>query len=60
MGFVAAGKGTLDTLVDGKRVGSIKSPALVKSLFGLYLGPDPVSADTKSNFGRNLASVLKA
>jgi hypothetical protein len=40
------------------QVGAITSPALVKALFDIYVGPDPVSADAKRAFAQGLADVL--
>jgi hypothetical protein len=39
-------------------VGVINDPDLVKALFDIYLGKDPVSADAKRSFGQGLASLL--
>lgn len=41
------------------QVRTITSPALVKSLFSIYLGPDPVSAGAKDSFGCGLVQLLK-
>jgi hypothetical protein len=40
------------------KVGVINDPDLVKALFDIYLGKDPVSADAKKSFGQGLASLL--
>jgi hypothetical protein len=40
------------------KVGTIESPDLARALFGIYLGPDPVSADAKAAFGRGLSALL--
>lgn len=41
------------------QVGTIESPELVRALFDIYLGPDPVSADAKADFARGLAALLR-
>lgn len=41
-----------------QQVGSINSPALVKALFDIYVGPDPVSSEAKRSFGKGLAALL--
>uniref|UniRef100_A0A383W2M2 Chalcone isomerase domain-containing protein n=1 Tax=Tetradesmus obliquus TaxID=3088 RepID=A0A383W2M2_TETOB len=51
-------KGQLVTQIDGKQVGSIQSPALVKALFDIYVGPDPVSADAKKSIGKGLVALM--
>ncbi|GBF94321.1 hypothetical protein Rsub_06943 [Raphidocelis subcapitata] len=56
--FSASGKGKLITKIDGKQVGAIESPELVRALFDIYLGKDPVSPDAKKSFGAGLASLL--
>lgn len=40
------------------QVGSINSPALVKALFDIYVGPEPVSVDAKRSFGKGLELLL--
>lgn len=40
------------------QVGTITSPALVKALFDIYVGPDPVSTDAKKSIGMGLAALL--
>eukprot|EP00879_Flechtneria_rotunda_P020668 GHRR01021747.1.p1 GENE.GHRR01021747.1~~GHRR01021747.1.p1 ORF type:complete len:142 (+),score=49.56 GHRR01021747.1:228-653(+) len=56
--FATRHKGELVAKIDGKQVGNIASPALVKALFDVYVGPDPVSADAKASIGRGLAALL--
>lgn len=51
--------GRLTTKIGGKQAGTISSPALCESLFDIYLGTNPVSPEAKTNFGANLASVIK-
>ena len=34
------------------------SPALVKALFDIYIGPDPVSMDAKKSVGQGLELLL--
>lgn len=58
VGFASHHKGQLVTQIDGKQVGSINSPALVKALFDIYVGPDPVSSEAKRSFGKGLAALL--
>eukprot|EP00798_Chlamydomonas_sp_ICE-L_P015760 gene15761-21883_t len=48
----------LTTTIGGKKKGVINSPALCRSLFGVYLGPDAVAPKAKSTFGQNLATAL--
>jgi hypothetical protein len=40
------------------QVGTIQSPALVKALFDIYVGSDPVSSDAKRSIGKGLAALL--
>jgi len=40
------------------QAGTIHSPALVKALFDIYVGPDAVSEDAKRSFGKGLATLL--
>jgi hypothetical protein len=40
------------------QVGTIHSPALVKALFDIYVGPDPVSSEAKRTIGKGLAALL--
>ncbi|KAF8060612.1 FAP2 [Scenedesmus sp. PABB004] len=56
--FASHHKGQLVTQIDGKQVGSISSPALVKALFDIYVGPDPVSDEAKRSIGRGLAALV--
>jgi len=56
--FATHHKGELVTKIDGKQAGTIHSPALVKALFDIYVGPDAVSADAKRSFGKGLATLL--
>jgi hypothetical protein len=46
------------TFLHTRKVGTIDSPELVKALFDIYLGKDPVSPDAKKSFGAGLASLL--
>ncbi|KAI8477278.1 MAG: chalcone isomerase [Monoraphidium minutum] len=57
--FSASGHGKLVTKVDGKQVGTIESPELVKALFDIYLGSDAVSADAKASFAQGLSALLR-
>lgn len=41
-----------------RQVGTIQSPALVKALFDIYVGSDPVSSDAKRSIGKGLAALL--
>lgn len=41
------------------QVGTIESPELVRALFDIYLGKDPVSADAKRGFAAGLAALLR-
>lgn len=41
------------------QVGAIESPELVRALFDIYLGPDPVSLDAKKSFSQGLAALLR-
>jgi len=56
--FAAGHKGELHTSIDGKEVGVIKSANLVKALYGVYIGSDPVSPDAKKDIGYGLAALL--
>lgn len=56
--FATHHKGQLVTQIDGKQVGTIQSPALVKALFDIYVGSDPVSSDAKRSIGKGLAALL--
>ena len=51
---------TLSPMHDNQhpQVGTIESPELVKALFGIYLGSDPVSPDAKAGFAQGLAALL--
>jgi hypothetical protein len=40
------------------QVGVIKSPNLVKALYGVYIGSDSVSPDAKQDIGYGLAALL--
>jgi hypothetical protein len=39
-------------------VGTIQSAALVKALFDIYVGPDPVSTDAKKSIGKGLVALM--
>lgn len=56
--FSSIGKGKLLTQVNGKQMGVLESPALVHSLFSIYLGPNAVSPEAKSNIGQGLVELL--
>eukprot|EP00882_Tetradesmus_deserticola_P028756 GHRQ01032040.1.p2 GENE.GHRQ01032040.1~~GHRQ01032040.1.p2 ORF type:complete len:144 (+),score=72.36 GHRQ01032040.1:722-1153(+) len=58
LAFATHHQGQLVTQIDGKQVGSIQSPALVKALFDIYVGPDPVSTDAKSSIAKGLAALI--
>jgi hypothetical protein len=45
-------------LLPPPQVGTIQSPALVKALFDIYVGPDPVSADAKKSIGKGLVALM--
>lgn len=49
----------LVTSIDGAQVGRLSSKALSQALWGIYLGPDPVSPDAKQTLGTSLAAALK-
>eukprot|EP00877_Chromochloris_zofingiensis_P006740 jgi/Chrzof1/2319/Cz11g10250.t1 len=57
--FTTQGKNKLVTKVDGQQKAVIDSPVLVRSLFDIYLGTDPVSEDAKLSFGKGLAALIK-
>ncbi|KAF6264171.1 chalcone isomerase [Scenedesmus sp. NREL 46B-D3] len=56
--FATHHQGQLVTQIDGKQVGTIQSPALVKALFDVYVGPDPVSADAKNSIAKGLVALM--
>ncbi len=45
-------------LYSGIQMGTLESPALVQSLFSIYLGPDPVAPEAKSSIGQGLVQLL--
>ncbi|RMZ55687.1 hypothetical protein APUTEX25_000270 [Auxenochlorella protothecoides] len=49
----------LDTYIDGVKAGTIASPTLVKGLFEMYLGQDPVAPDAKRAFAQGLAKAME-
>lgn len=48
----------INVLTSHLQVGSINSPALVKALFDIYVGPDPVSVEAKKSIGKGLELLL--
>lgn len=50
--------GLLTVTVDGRSKGTITSTALVRALFDVYLGEDPISSDARDAFGRGMVKVF--
>ncbi|XP_024517125.1 fatty-acid-binding protein 2 [Selaginella moellendorffii] len=50
--------GRLQTVVDGRRVGTIFSENLCRAFFDLYIGDPPVSSSAKHSIGESFARIL--
>ena len=57
---MSANRGKLCVGIGGKQVGTIDSAPLVRALFDIYLGKDPVSPSAKRDFGARVAAAAAA
>ena len=60
LAFVKQGPGTLTAKADGKKLVTITSPKLCQAVFDLYLGDQPVSAESRQAAGMAVMGMMGA
>eukprot|EP01024_Parvocaulis_polyphysoides_P052417 TRINITY_DN5177_c0_g1_i1.p1 TRINITY_DN5177_c0_g1~~TRINITY_DN5177_c0_g1_i1.p1 ORF type:complete len:262 (-),score=25.19 TRINITY_DN5177_c0_g1_i1:362-1111(-) len=56
--FSTSSDGTVVTKINGEMSGKVKSKILSQSIFDIYLGTDPPSAQAKKEFGKGIMNIL--
>ncbi|KAL7598335.1 fatty-acid-binding protein 2 isoform X1 [Lactuca sativa] len=51
--------GHLVTEIEGKRIGAVHSRDLCRAFFDMYIGDGPVSEQTKTEIGENVANIMR-
>ncbi|XP_028807091.1 fatty-acid-binding protein 2 [Neltuma alba] len=57
--FRQTADGCLVTEIGGNHVGSVPSKDLCRAFFGMYLGDEPVSEQTKEEIGKNVVNIIR-
>lgn len=59
IGFRRTADGHLVTEIEGKRIGAVRSRDLCRAFFDMYIGDGPVSEETKTEIGENVANIMR-
>lgn len=57
--FQRTADGHLVTEIEGKRLGAVRSKDLCRAFFDMYIGDGPVSEQTKTEIGENVAEIMR-
>ncbi|KAL4590168.1 hypothetical protein LXL04_003090 [Taraxacum kok-saghyz] len=57
--FQRTADGHLVTEIEGRQIGAVRSRDLCRAFFDMYIGDGPVSEQTKTEIGENVANIMR-